>query len=218
MYVRLAFAVAAHLDQDILFVDEVLAVGDAEFQRRCIDKMRDISKAGRTVLFVSHNPTALRNLCSSGLLLDDGAIVKRGTIGDVLSAYVGRDFGLNSRALSVDTPGSNRSATLTEISVTPFAGTAGDRISGTSPFVIRVQVEVSEPDDLAVFVQCYDSDHQPVFSTGSFFEKDLNGRNLQRGCHLFECVIPGNLLNDGVYVLDATLIRNRQTLSTPKSL
>lgn len=212
MYVRLAFAVAAHLDQDILFVDEVLAVGDAEFQRRCIDKMRDISKAGRTVLFVSHNPTALRNLCSSGLLLDDGAIVKRGTIGDVLSAYVGRDFGLNSRALSVDTPGSNRSATLTEISVTPFAGTAGDRISGTSPFVIRVQVEVSEPDDLAVFVQCYDSDHQPVFSTGSFFEKDLNGRNLQRGCHLFECVIPGNLLNDGVYVLDATLIRNRQTI------
>ena len=89
MYVRLAFAVAAHLDQDILFVDEVLAVGDAEFQRRCIDKMRDISKAGRTVLFVSHNPTALRNLCSSGLLLDDGAIVKSGTIGDVLSAYVG---------------------------------------------------------------------------------------------------------------------------------
>ena len=212
MYVRLAFAVAAHLDQDILFVDEVLAVGDAEFQRRCIDKMRDISKAGRTVLFVSHNPTALRNLCSSGLLLDDGAIVKSGTIGDVLSAYVGRDFGLNTRVLSVDTRGSNSSAMLTEISVAPFAGTAGDPIRGTSPFVIRVQVEVSEPDDLAVFVQCYDSDHQPVFSTGSFFEKELNGRHLERGCHLFECVIPGNLLNDGVYVLDAHLIKNRQSI------
>ncbi len=64
MYVRLAFAVAAYLDQDILFIDEVLAVGDAEFQRRCLNKMRDLSGAGRTVLFVSHNATALRNLCS----------------------------------------------------------------------------------------------------------------------------------------------------------
>ena len=90
---------------------------------------------------------------------------------------------------------------------------AGDRISGTSPFVIRVQLEVSEPDDLAVFVQCYDSDHQPVFSTASFFEKELNGRNLERGCHLFECVIPGNLLNDGIYVMDANLIRNRQSIT-----
>ena len=81
MYVRLAFAVAAYLDQDILFVDEVLAVGDAEFQKRCIDKMRDISSAGRTVLFVSHNATALRNLCSSGLLLESGLIVKKGSIG-----------------------------------------------------------------------------------------------------------------------------------------
>ena len=89
MYVRLAFAVAAYLDQDILFVDEVLAVGDAEFQRRCINKMKDISSAGRTVLFVSHNATALRNLCSSGLLLDNGALVKGGAIDDVLSAYVG---------------------------------------------------------------------------------------------------------------------------------
>ena len=131
MYVRLAFAVAAHLDQDILFVDEVLAVGDAEFQRRCIDKMRDISRAGRTVLFVSHNPTALRNLCSSGLLLEDGAIVKRGTIGEVLSAYVGSEFDLNTKILSADSRGANSPAVLTGISVAPVAGTVGDPIQGT---------------------------------------------------------------------------------------
>ena len=100
MYVRLAFAVAAYLDQDILFVDEVLAVGDAEFQRRCVNKMRDISSTGRTVLFVSHNATALRNLCSSGLLLEDGAIVKRGTIKEVLSEYVGSESDLNTKSLS----------------------------------------------------------------------------------------------------------------------
>ena len=93
MYVRLAFAVAAHLDQDILFVDEVLAVGDAEFQKRCINKMRDISSAGRTVLFVSHNPTALRNLCSTGLLLEEGLITRKGPVDDVLSAYMGGSAG-----------------------------------------------------------------------------------------------------------------------------
>ena len=126
----LAFAVAAHLDQDILFVDEVLAVGDAEFQRRCINKMRDISNAGRTVLFVSHNATALRNLCSSGLLLEDGAIVKRGTIREVLSAYVGSEFDLNTKILSNRIPG-NTPAVLTGISVAPVAGMVGDPIRGT---------------------------------------------------------------------------------------
>ena len=78
-------------------------------------------------------------------------------------------------------------------------------------FVISLEVEVNEPGDIAVFVECYDDNHQPVFSTGSFFEKELNGRRLERGCHVFECVIPGNLLNDGTYILDAHLVKNRQT-------
>src|SRR5262249_36371796 len=87
MYVRLAFAVAAHLDPDILVIDEVLAVGDAGFQKKCLDKMGEVSGGGRTVLFVSHNQQAVRNLCSRGLLLGGGRVVTDGPVGAVLQTY-----------------------------------------------------------------------------------------------------------------------------------
>jgi lipopolysaccharide transport system ATP-binding protein len=93
MYVRLAFAVAAHLESEILIVDEVLAVGDAEFQKKCLGKMGDISKGeGRTVLFVSHNMGAVRNLCNTGIYLQNGMINTVGSIGDVISAYQKSDL------------------------------------------------------------------------------------------------------------------------------
>lgn len=88
MYVRLAFAVAAHLESEILIVDEVLAVGDAEFQKKCLGKMGDISKGeGRTILFVSHNMAAVKRLCGKGILLENGLISFEGKINDVLSLY-----------------------------------------------------------------------------------------------------------------------------------
>jgi lipopolysaccharide transport system ATP-binding protein len=87
MYVRLAFAVAAHLEPEILVVDEVLAVGDAEFQQKCLGRMGQVSKEGRTVLFVSHNIGALRTVCESGLVLDAGRAVYRGPIEEAAEAY-----------------------------------------------------------------------------------------------------------------------------------
>jgi lipopolysaccharide transport system ATP-binding protein len=97
MYVRLAFAVAAHLEPEILIVDEVLAVGDAEFQKKCLGKMKEVSTGtGRTVLFVSHNMLAVNSLCSSGLELAGGGIVACGTSTDVVNHYV------NSRVDSLD--------------------------------------------------------------------------------------------------------------------
>jgi len=90
MYVRLAFAVAAHLEPEILVVDEVLAVGDAEFQKKCLGKMEAVSKGGRTVLFVSHNTTAVRTLCTKGIWLDRGKVVQMGAAADVLDAYASR--------------------------------------------------------------------------------------------------------------------------------
>ena len=87
MYVRLAFAVAAHLEPEILLVDEVLAVGDHSFQDKCLGKMKDVSKEGRTVLFVSHNLHAVRKLCHSAILLEDGMMVKRGDVDNVLTFY-----------------------------------------------------------------------------------------------------------------------------------
>jgi len=87
MYVRLAFAVAAHLEPEILIVDEVLAVGDAEFRKKCITKMGEVSKTGRTILFVSHEMSAITSLCNRGILLDSGKIISEGEIGLVVNAY-----------------------------------------------------------------------------------------------------------------------------------
>ena len=90
MYVRLAFAVAANLENEILIVDEVLAVGDAEFQERCLGKMKDVSKQGRTVVFVSHNMSSVKDLCKTGLLLESGKLSYYGNVEDALSKYLNR--------------------------------------------------------------------------------------------------------------------------------
>ena len=87
MYVRLAFAVAAHLEPEILIVDEVLAVGDAEFQKKCLGKMHDVAEHGRTIIFVSHNMAAVKSLCTKGILLEGGTIRSTGTIVDVANEY-----------------------------------------------------------------------------------------------------------------------------------
>ncbi|WP_207492029.1 ABC transporter ATP-binding protein [Aridibaculum aurantiacum] len=97
MYVRLAFAVAAHLESEILIVDEVLAVGDADFQKKCLGKMNEVSKGeGRTVLFVSHNMASIKNLCNTGILLKNGSIVSHGSIDHVVEFYLDNFKGFNT--------------------------------------------------------------------------------------------------------------------------
>lgn len=101
MYVRLAFAVAAHLEPEILIIDEVLAVGDAEFQKKCIGKMQDVSdKDGRTVLFVSHNLSQVQSLCTKGIVLENGAIIFNGNVNDAIYTYVHGDKKTRSIDLS----------------------------------------------------------------------------------------------------------------------
>ena len=90
MYVRLAFSVAAHLEPEILLVDEVLAVGDARFQRKCLGKMQDVAQQGRTVLFVTHNMTTLQNLCTSACLLESGRLVAQGEVNEIIRLYHNR--------------------------------------------------------------------------------------------------------------------------------
>ena len=109
MYVRLAFAVAAHLDPEILIVDEVLAVGDAEFQKRCLGKMKEISSGGgRTVLFVSHNMAAVRGLCSRGVLLAGGRVQMLDTAAAVVDHYLAPGLGIDSGTLTFERPRSAR--------------------------------------------------------------------------------------------------------------
>ncbi|HJR42442.1 MAG TPA: ABC transporter ATP-binding protein [Gemmatimonadaceae bacterium] len=100
MYLRLAFAVAAHLEPDILLVDEVLAVGDVAFQKKCLTKMSEVARGGRTILFVSHNMAAVSNLCRSAFRLDGGRIVDRGDAGAVVRRYLAREGGQPARDLT----------------------------------------------------------------------------------------------------------------------
>jgi len=138
MYVRLAFAVAAHLEPETLIVDEVLAVGDAEFQKKCLGKMHDVStKEGRTVLFVSHNLPAILNLCTKGLLLDEGKAVMFGAIKEVCDAYT-RTW--QRSAASIErTTGIFRSVSLTDAQGNPLS-----TLSEGQPLRFRCSVSVPE--------------------------------------------------------------------------
>jgi len=104
MYLRLAFAVAAHLEPEILLVDEVLAVGDADFQKKCLGKMGDVAQEGRTVIFVSHNMPAVQALCTRAILLRHGAVAIDGGTGDVLREYLGHLLATAAQAFAEDNP------------------------------------------------------------------------------------------------------------------
>ena len=159
MYVRLAFSIAAHLEPEILFVDEVLAVGDAEFQRRCLGKMDEVSRQGRTVLFVSHNLNTVLNLCSRALLFERGRVVLDGTPREVAEAYTGGE-----RGDGVFRPGTGRSgdgrAIVRDFRVEPPSPATGDRVSlvyelerppgDTGPLTVELGLGLSSQDGAKV--------------------------------------------------------------------
>lgn len=154
MYMRLAFAVAAHLEPEILVVDEVLAVGDVAFQKKCLGKMQDISKSqGRTVLFVSHNLHAVRSLCSTGILLDAGQIKQIGEIGPILDAY-SSSVAIASQVAYAPNP---NEPSITRIAIDQEGLQRGDLIVDISyqlPFPIQMVVPgivVSSPYGTPVF-------------------------------------------------------------------
>jgi len=211
MYVRLAFAIAAHVDADVLLVDEVLAVGDAEFQRRCMGRMDEVAKSGRTVIFVSHNAMALRNLCSVAVLLDEGSLVTKGAITDVLALYSarGRRAARTVRGRRTEGPEAPR---ISAVSVASVHGKSDDPVRISRPFVIRIDIELAQPAEIGAFLHCHDAEQTMVFSGGSFFDPGLNGRVLAPGAHTFECTVGARLLNDGAYTLDVMLVRDRHAV------
>jgi len=145
MYVRLAFAVAAHLEPDILIVDEVLAVGDAQFQQKCLGKMEDVSaKEGRTVLFVSHNMGAVLSLCNKGIVLSAGEISHLGAIQEVVSSYNG--FLLNSE-LSVENcsrRGGSGGISITRIWITDARGRKTNSATSTEELTLNLEARVDQ--------------------------------------------------------------------------
>ncbi|MCC6475247.1 MAG: ABC transporter ATP-binding protein, partial [Burkholderiales bacterium] len=144
MYVRLAFAVAAHLEPEILIIDEVLAVGDAEFQKKCLGKMKDVSGQGRTVLFVSHNMTAVRSLCTRGLLLENGLLAKSGPIGDVIDQYFGKSE-ISTRSVYVFEEKKSKEAQITKISILDPKGVASSEVDLNQPLSLVIEYVIREP-------------------------------------------------------------------------
>jgi lipopolysaccharide transport system ATP-binding protein len=137
MYVRLAFAIAAHMEPEILVVDEVLAVGDAEFQRKCLGKMRDVSRGGRTVLFVSHNIAAVQALCGSAIVLDQGQLVIKSIVEDAVARYLHSDPTASGSFGSVAL---SKSITLTRLDATPSVIRRNDQII----FTLQLHANVDE--------------------------------------------------------------------------
>ena len=208
MYVRLAFAVAAHLEPEVLLVDEVLAVGDAAFQKKCLGKMEDVSKQGRTVLFVSHNMFTLQNLCTRGVLLDAGRVVTGGGIREVTSEYLdmGREqAGEVSWTDPENAPGGEHGR-LKAVRVVCDGETTGDA-DIARPLCIEIDYWNLEANTQRwVSIHLHNALGECVLTSANFpsvsEEPDpWYSRPYPLGLFRTACTIPGNLLNDGLHTI-----------------
>lgn len=197
MYVRLAFAVAAHLNPEILIVDEVLAVGDAEFQKRCLGKMKDVSGEGRTVLFVSHNMPSIRMLCNSIAIFDNGKLKGIGATDEMISKYLGFldsrnevNNGVIPENLSTYNSGEAKFKT---IEVTDWDGNRVDELFFTQPFKIKFQIEINKDLQsvlLSIFVlNTYGEPVMMAVDNNKFFPA-----NYEKGVYEMEIEFSENLM------------------------
>ncbi|MDQ4077914.1 MAG: ABC transporter ATP-binding protein [Chloroflexota bacterium] len=213
MYMRLAFAIAAHLEPEILIVDEVLAVGDAAFQKKCLGRMGSVAKEGRTVLFVSHNMVAVEDLCDRVIWLDRGRIVQEGKAGQVVSRYLQTSFSPLTEQVWKDTdmrPG-NDQVRLRRACAHPVNGSPEDPITVRTPFMIEVEYENLEPNAfLNINIQLYNEQGILVFEAGPIHEPIW--QPLPVGLFHDTCYIPGDLLNDGMYRVVLYAVADQGTL------
>ena len=202
MYVRLAFAVAAHMDPDILIVDEVLAVGDAAFQKKCICMMRDVSKQGRTVLFVSHNMNMIRNLCTRAISLSNGKIVDEGDVSNVINSYIGIEKSENLLIKKSEKLADSYQS-LKQVLIKNEMGEETKHISFSDRAVVEIKyVAPSGHDSYIVAVRITDSFGNTLFT--SWDNDFLKDRNTKKGKeYVLNCTIPNYLLRPGKYVVTA---------------
>lgn len=206
MYMRLAFAVAAHLEPDILIVDEVLAVGDAEFQQKCLGKMHDVSaKLGRTILFVSHNTQAVVNLCQRALHLKKGQVVEIGPALKVVTHYLNQNQKIK-RSQSwneIDRSPGNTSIRVQFVELIPHVKNEDDPITVRTAITIRVKFwNLIEGQNLCVGLHLFNSSRECVFDVCSV------PRNYERGLVEGQCEIPGDFLNDGSYFFSLIFVKD----------
>jgi lipopolysaccharide transport system ATP-binding protein len=202
MYVRLAFAVAAYLEPEILLVDEVLAVGDAAFQRRCLGKMDEVAESGRTIVFVSHNMSAVARLCTRAVLLEGGRLTAEGSAREVIERY-----------LTAGAQAGGRIWNEAAAAGTPFAplalavrqrGEPTDSVSIEEPFTIDFDYELTEPvRHLLIQLTLKTPDGIALLTSQDRDDPELDARLDERpaGRYRASCTLPPQLLNEGRFIV-----------------
>jgi lipopolysaccharide transport system ATP-binding protein len=204
MYVRLAFAVAAHLDPEILLVDEVLAVGDAAFQKKCLGKMEEAGEKGRTVLYVSHNMQAIRQLCSNAIMLQAGQIAKQGSATSVVEAYleeIPRGWSLENLRNMIQQLPSDPVFGLKSVEFYQNGKLVFDTVGNGSPLEIVISYNVlKRTTGLRVFIDLCDIEGTLLFR--SFHDEDNDSiPTIEPGVYVSKAVIPENFLAPVQYEL-----------------
>jgi lipopolysaccharide transport system ATP-binding protein len=206
MYVRLAFSVAAHLEPDILLIDEVLAVGDAEFQKKCLGKMDDVAKGGRTVLFVSHNMASVQNLCARAILLESGQINMEGSVNAVIDKYLGSETGKTGEVCWASpevAPGDNR-VRLKAVRIFSEGRVTGD-VDISKEFRIEIDYWNLQADkQRVVSIHLFNSVGTCLLTSANLPSASLTpdpwyDRPYPYGLFRTSCTIPGMFLNEGLH-------------------
>jgi lipopolysaccharide transport system ATP-binding protein len=209
MYVRLGFAIAAHLDPEILIIDEVLAVGDAEFQKKCLGKMRDVSESGRTILFVSHNLTAIQSLCNKAFYFEKGRLIDQGDTTHIVTNYLSK---VSDKNLCVEwdspetAPGSDE-VRIKRFQLVPDYQDNLTHIDVRTP--LKIQFEFWNYVEGAVLNL---SMHLYTFTGECIFNVGTAAQPFSVGLVTGTCEIPGNFLNDGSYVLSMMVVKDTSTV------
>ena len=206
MYLRLAFAVAAHLEPEILLVDEVLAVGDAEFQKRCLGKMKDTANAGKTVIFVSHNMTSISRLCDRAILLENGNLVEDGLSSEVISHYLHKpDSGKNSRIWDINNAPGQEGVKLLSVELESHQDSEHVWMNSTSPIKIKINYHVSNPPLKMRCAAMIFTQGICAFSTFEPKERE----HQQKGNYQAQVEIPSNLLIEGEHSINISIFGSK---------
>ncbi len=203
MYVRLAFSVAAHMEHDILLVDEVLAVGDTEFQKKCLGKMEDVTKEnGRTILFISHNMDAIQKLCSRTILLEKGSVMKIGPTKEVIDYYLNASHGQNAVLEFLNNP--QKASSIRRISILRNDGTPSTQIPVSEPFKVKVDFTVHGPIKRSVLSMFLYSGGE-LLLLASESDQTKNLRDYEPGDYSTTIDMPAHLLGLGTYFFHISL-------------
>jgi lipopolysaccharide transport system ATP-binding protein len=225
MYLRLAFAVAAHLEPEILVVDEVLAVGDAEFQRKCLGKMSDVAQQGRTVLFVSHNMSAILRLTQEALVIEKGQLVLRAPTAQAVDYYLSRGFSTEGHRtwLADEIPENAAPFYPLAIRVRDGQGKVSDSVRSTEPVTVEIEYKLTSPiSGLRVGIYLMSARGEYIFTSFDTDQPVLYEKFATRpaGRYASRCTIPADYLNEGRFIVgfNASSFRVRRYFQDEQAL